>query len=106
GVDAGAIGQLAHQHRQRHGGRFADIENAEVRVLSLGQLRENAGRDGLEFAFGKSGGKRRAHDGPPISRARTGAMRSTSAAMPRSFGCSPSGWLSCGSIATPSRKNG
>jgi len=53
-----------------------------------------------------SGGKLRAHDAPPMSPATTGAILSTSTATPFSFGWRPSGWLSSGFIATPSRKNG
>ncbi len=106
GGDAGHGGQLAHQLRQSRGHRLADIENAEARALPLRQLRGKPPGEAGGIAFGKGGGKWRAHDRPPISGATTGAMRSTSAATPRPFGWIPSGWLSSGRIATPSRKNG
>ena len=105
-MDPGALSKSTNELGKSRGSRLAQIEYPEIGSLERRDPGDAARYEADRISGRHSGGKLRAHDAPPMRPATTGAILSTSTATPFSFGWRPSGWLSSGFIATPSRKNG
>src|SRR5262249_12223282 len=105
-VDPGMLGEGANEFGHNGGGRLGPGENPQISSPSGRNSGDPFGHEAERISDRGSRSKSRAHDAPLMIPATTGAILSTSTAIPRSFGWSPSGWLSSGFIATPSRKNG
>src|SRR5206468_4847962 len=86
GTNCRVFGKRADELRQGRGRRLGYIKYAHGCAVDGGEAGNALRGEARWFTGGGSGSELRAHDGPPTRRATTGVIRSTSTAIPRSFG--------------------
>ena len=80
------LAKSADKLGQGRGRRLGRIEYSQRGPIHGREAGDALRREVRRISGGGGSSKLRAHDGPPTSRATTGAIRSTSTATPRSFG--------------------